>query len=470
MDCENKPNSKLFYNGITFLEKTHEFTQTMNKEQPAEVKNYLSKYSAGLWKLELSEKKSYNNIIVIPAIQEYENILRLLKSLVQNNNKYFNETLVIFVVNNLKSSHEDVIQDNRKSLEFIRDIISEETGGDLINEIHLAELNVGFIDASSKNFELPEKDGGVGLARKIGMDIALTHFDYSNKEKKILICLDADCTVENNYLTSIVQSFNQSNIHAAYVDYEHILPPSEKEQHAIICYEIFLRYYVLGLIFANSPFAFPTIGSTMICDYESYIRIGGMNKKKAAEDFYFMEKLAKITTIKKIDSTKVYPASRGSWRVPFGTGQRVNRYFAGTHEEYLLYNPKSFDVLKKWLHGFNSLEILGADEYLKNAKEIHPALYSFLIENSFHESWEKILLNSKTDEQIQKQKMIWFDGFRTLKLIHFLRNNGFPLVNMFDALDEMFNHFDKKIIRVNNEELPTPEIQQMYLAALRETT
>ena len=47
------------------------------------------------------------------------------------------------------------------------------------------------------------------------------------------------------------------------------------------------RYYVLGLKLANSPFAFPTIGSTMICDYESYIRIGGMNKKRAAGRFLF---------------------------------------------------------------------------------------------------------------------------------------------------------------------------------------
>ncbi len=442
----------------------------MNKEQPAEVKKYLSKYNAGLWKLEFSGTKYFNNIVVVPAIHEYKNIINLLKSFAQNDNKYFNQTLVIFVVNNLKSSHEDVMSDNRKSLELLRDIIFNKSDGDLTDRIGSAGLNVGLIDASSKGLELPEKDGGVGLARKIGMDLALTHFDYSNSEKKILICLDADCTVENNYLSAIAQSFNQSNIHAAYVDYEHILPPSEKEQHAIICYEIFLRYYVLGLIFADSPFAFPTIGSTMICDYESYIRIGGMNKKKAAEDFYFMEKLAKITNIKKIGSTKVYPASRGSWRVPFGTGQRVNRYFAGTHNEYLLYNPKSFDVLKKWLHCFNALEILGADEYLKKAKEIDPALHSFLIENSFQDSWGKIILNSKTNEQIQKQKMIWFDGFRTLKLIHYLRDNGFALVNMFDALDEMFVHFDKKIIRMNNEELPASEIQQMYLTELRGMT
>ena len=444
--------------------------ERINIELPAEVKKYLSKYNAGLWKLELCETKNFNNIVVVPAIHEYENIVNLLKSFAQNDNKYFNETLVIFVVNNLKSSHEEVMSNNRKSLELLRGIIFKKSDGEPIAKISSAGLNIGLIDASSSGLELPEKDGGVGLARKIGMDIALANFDYSNSEKKILICLDADCTVEKNYLTAIVQAFKKRDTSAAYVQYEHLFPEDENEKLAIICYEIFLRYYVLGLIYADSPFAFPTIGSTMICDYESYIRIGGMNKRKAAEDFYFMEKLAKITNIKKIDLTKVYPASRGSWRVPFGTGQRVNRYFAGTHDEYLLYNPKSFEVLKKWLLGFNSPEILGADEYLKNANEIDSALHSFLIESSFKESWGKIILNSKTKEQIQKQKMIWFDGFRTLKLIHYLRDNGFSSVNMFDALDEMFTPFDKKIIRMNKEELPASEIQKLYLAELRKMT
>jgi hypothetical protein len=442
----------------------------MNKILPPAVINYLNKYGLDTWSLESSVPQNYNNIIVVPAIQEYENLNLLLESLLQNDNKYFNETLVIFVVNNLKNSNETVIGDNRISLEFIRDIISKKTGRELIDEIYSTGLNIGLIDASSGNLKLPDKEGGVGLARKIGMDLALTKFNYTNNEKKILICLDADCTVDKNYLTTIVQAFKNTNTGAAYVQYEHRYPENDIEKHAIICYETFLRYYVLGLIFANSPFAFPTIGSTMICDYESYIRIGGMNKKKAAEDFYFMEKLAKITSIKKIDSIKVYPASRSSWRVPFGTGQRVNRYFAGTHEEYLLYNPESFELLKKWLLYFNASAAHAADEYLIKAKEIDPALYSFLVENSFKESWGKILLNSRTDEQIQKQKMIWFDGFRTLKLIHFLRDNGYPLINMFDALDEMLNHFYKEIIRTKKEEIPPLEVQQKYLSSLRELT
>jgi len=437
------------------------FDSSKANQLPITVLNYLNKYELNNWSLELSSDKKFNNIIVIPAIQENENIKKLLASLSENDKKYFEKSLFVFVVNNLKSSSSEVKADNLKSIEYLREIILEKNN---------SGMNIGLIDASSGGLELPEKDGGVGLARKIGMDLALKQFDYSNSAKNILICLDADCKVDKNYLTSIVQTFNQPNIRAAYVEYEHILPENKQDQPAIICYEIFLRYYVLGLQYANSPFAFPTIGSTMICDYESYIKIGGMNKKKAAEDFYFMEKLAKITEIGKINTAKVYPSSRGSWRVPFGTGQRVNRFSAGTHNEYQLYNPKSFDVLKAWLEIYNAKKIFDAGYYLKSAAAIHKSLYDFLVLNSFEDSWNKILNNSKSDEQKQKQKQIWFDGFRTLKLIHHLRDNGFPLVNMFEALDELLRIENLPAVRQDcelrierKEIIPSIDMQIQYL-------
>ncbi|PKL82232.1 MAG: hypothetical protein CVV24_11210 [Ignavibacteriae bacterium HGW-Ignavibacteriae-3] len=435
---------------------------------PRSVNNYLSKNGLNGWKLELSGEKFYNNIVVIPAIEEYKNISRLLESFLQNDIRCFNDTLVLFVVNNLRSSNAAVKEDNLKSLQMIRQIIAGKAETDLERNILNTGLNVGLADASSSGLEMPEKDGGVGLARKIGMDLALRQFDFSNNRTKILICLDADCTIGKNYLSSIVRAFEVPGTNAAYVQYEHRLPESEIHRRAIISYEIFLRYYVLELKYADSPFAFPTIGSTMICDYESYIRIGGMNKKKAAEDFYFLEKLAKITEIKKIDSAKVYPSSRGSWRVPFGTGQRVNRFTAGTHEEYVLYDPESFNILKQWLNVFNSDKILSADEYLREAESISPVLHKFLLQNSFQENWDKIAGNSKSERQIEKQKRIWFDGFRTLKLIHFLRDNGYPLINMFDALDKALILTERKIPVRNNNDNPQLEIQEQYLALLRE--
>jgi hypothetical protein len=431
------------------------------------VSNYLAKHGAPGWHLVVPDIKKYNNIIIVPAIQEYENIRRLLGSLIENDSSYFRDSLLIIVVNNTKNSSDEVKKDNRKSIDFLEEIVYRKTKGELTDKIITAGLNLGFVDASNNGNELPEKDGGVGLARKIGMDLALTQFDVSNNKKKILICLDADCTVDNNYLQVIVNSFNEKILSAAYVQYEHIIPQTGEEKKAIICYEIFLRYYVLGLKYANSPFAFPTIGSTMICDAENYIKIGGMNKKKAAEDFYFMEKLAKVTEIKKIDSTKVYPSCRRSWRVPFGTGQRVNRYLAGTHQEYFLYDPSSLDVLKEWLAVFNAKDILSAEQYLKLARSINSDLYTFLIQNCFENDWNNIASRSKSVEQIQKQKITWFDGFRTLKLIHFLRDNSMPQIGMFDALDILFEKINYQTHVKRTEKIPSVETQIEYLNHLQ---
>ena len=147
---------------------------------------------------------------------------------------------------------------------------------------------------------MDDKNGGVGLARKIGMDIALTKFDYNSSIKRILICTDADCVVDTNYLSEISKEFNQNNYEAAVVNFAHDISGNDEETKAIICYEIFLRYYVFGLSFAKSDYAFHTIGSTMICTPEAYVKVEGMNKRKAAEDFYFLEKLAKIYPIGEI--------------------------------------------------------------------------------------------------------------------------------------------------------------------------
>ena len=39
------------------------------------------------------------------------------------------------------------------------------------------------------------------------------------------------------------------------------------DNSAIICYETFLRYYVMCLRYAGSYYAFHTIGSAMACDH-----------------------------------------------------------------------------------------------------------------------------------------------------------------------------------------------------------
>ena len=192
-----------------------------------------------------------------------------------------------------------------------------------------------------------------------------------------------------------------------------------------------------------------------------------MNKKKAGEDFYFLEKLVKNVKVEKINTTTVYPASRQSWRVPFGTGPRITRFLEGVRNEYLLYNPETFYILKSWLeiflHGVN----LTAEEYLEKSDEISKPLSSFLKAQKLSAWWKSISANSTGTEQLYKQKIRWFDGFRTLKFVHYLRDNGYPLVNMFDALDEFFSELGTDLPDRKGVCVPDIEMQKKYLEILK---
>ena len=99
-------------------------------------------------------------------------------------------------------------ENNYKTIEFLEE------------ESSAKKLNIAIADASTEGFELPEKEGGVGLARKIGMDLALRYFDYSSDKKNILICLDADCAVEKNYLREIYDNYNGRNLSAAVLNFD----------------------------------------------------------------------------------------------------------------------------------------------------------------------------------------------------------------------------------------------------------
>ena len=420
---------------------------------PIKISAYINKRTFDIWKIENDHQKYFQKIIVVPAIAELNNLPEFIKSLEQNDELELLNTLLLIVVNNSISSTDEVKEDNNKTLEYLNNL----------NTI----INLSFIDACSAGKEMDDKNGGVGLARKIGMDLALTKFDYLSINKKILICTDADCVVDSNYLSEISQKFNKENLESAVVNFAHDISGDDDETKAIICYEIFLRYYVLGLSFAKSDYAFHTIGSTMICTPEAYVKVEGMNKRKAAEDFYFLEKLAKIYPIGEIKSTSVHPSKRGSWRVPFGTGRSVDRYLTNTRDEYQLYDPKSFIILKNWLEVFYDTSLTEQAGLIKIAKNIHSPLFDFLNQQDFENFVKKVLLNNKNRSEAEKQKHFWFDAFKTLKLIHYLRDETYPNINMFDAIDELLKLMNIENPISRSSVIPDLETQKEYLLLLR---
>lgn len=420
---------------------------------PDFVLNYLNKFSFTNWNLENDDDKFYDYIIVIPSLAENDRIQSCLKSLENNNQTVLERTLIIIVINNSENASTDIIENNQKTFKLL--------------SIYNGILNINYVNAFSKGKSFPKKLAGVGFTRKIGLDLALTKFDYESSHKKILLWLDADCEVESNYLEVVTDKFNNQNLNSAVIEYEHKIDDEKPEAKAIVCYETFLRYFRLALIYAKSHYDYHAIGSTIVCDVDSYIKAGGMNSKQAGEDFYFLEKLAKQNKVETIKETLVYPSSRKSWRVPFGTGQRITRYLKNVQDEYLVYNPKSFQLLKEWLEFFNSDSAVDTDVIITNSKKISNHLYDFIIEQNFQESWNKILRNSDSIDEIRKQKIYWFDAFRTLKLIHYLRDAIYPNVNVYEALKFFSNKFEL-VLEYDEQEIQNNyQLQKQVLISLR---
>ena len=437
---------------------TEIFPNKLIETLPEYVKKYLKKFGTTEREILIGKFKKYEAIVVVPALAELENIPKLLKSLAKTDDEFHEHFLVLFVINNSENAENEIVENNRKSFELLKKVIEKEHPN-----FHLPKkLDFAVINAFKGKNALPQKTAGVGLARKIGLDAALALLDYSSSKQKLLISLDADCEVSRNYFTEIYLQSNKRKLKAGYVNFEHPVD-IEPYSKAIIDYEIFLRYYVAGLKYAKSPYAFFTIGSTMISDAEAYVKIGGMNKRKAAEDFYFMEKLAKLFDVVEINSATVFPSPRISERVPFGTGRSVYELLSGKRNYGELYSPRIFEALLKWDELFFNENILTSLEYLERAGKINPHLKNFLIERKFHENWEKILNKNASDKQIIKQKKLLFDGFETLKLVHYLRDNCCDNVTTTEALPFIYEKLlSKKEIKKN---ISPKEL----LFALRET-
>jgi hypothetical protein len=397
---------------------------------PQEIRKYLTRWSVGdRWRIVSRSIESVDNAVVVPALAEADHLFMTLAALSKNPPAELARTLVICVINNggPDAVSTDDLADNRETLERLKKLVDSDGNG----------LRIGYVDASSPGLEMPDKTAGVGLARKIGMDLALGVFDYGNPSPRIILSLDADTLVEDTYLSSVREAFEREKVAAAVVSFAHQVAKGDNEQAAICCYELFLRYYVLGLRYAGSPYAFHSIGSTMACSAGAYAAVRGMNTRKAGEDFYFLDKLAKTGTVGRITETTVHPAARASGRVPFGTGRRIARFTGGERNEYILYEPRSFAVLREWLGYMASCPDADPETILARAGGIHPSLEGFLRTRRFDEVWPRLVENSGDEAHLRDHFSRWFDGFETFKLIRSLSTSGLPPVHMFTALERL---------------------------------
>lgn len=389
---------------------------------PPSINSYLAKRAvAAPWRLSAPPGRLFAGAVVIPSLAESTHLPLTLHSLAANPPDLLARFLVLVVVNHRVDASPEEKADNRFTLASLP-AWQRQFGLD----------NLFWVDAASNDTELPLKQG-VGLARKIGLDFSLSHLDYSSLDP-FLVCLDADTTVQPNYLSAIAGHFASAREGGAGIPYRHRPAPDPAGQAAIDRYELFLRAYVLGLELAGSPYAFHTVGSAMACRASAYAASGGMNRRLAGEDFYFLQQLNKTAGVSQVAGTCVHPSPRSSHRVPFGTGRAVGDMLAKGDGQLLFYQPQLFHMLGEWLALVAGHDGADSAELLERSGRISPHLRAYLGQAGFGVAWANMQRHNRDRDRLMTAFHGWFDAFRTMRLMHHLTDSAYPRIQPEEAV------------------------------------
>jgi len=278
---------------------------------------------------------------------------------------------------------------------------------------YLQSLNderITIIDKSSPGKGWLPKAHGIGVARKLLMD----HISSVAESKDIIISMDADTVFEQNYFAEIADNlYINPTATAIAVPYYHELVGKDDLDRAMLRYEIYMRSYAINMWRIKNPYSFTALGSAIALPVWAYKAVGGMTPKLSGEDFYFLQKIVKSGRLLHWNLEFVYPATRLSDRVFFGTGPALSKGISGDWQSYPIYSHKLFDLVATTTNLFRVLF----------TKDVVTPLDDFLF-NKFGElPWRKLRQNFKTEAHFVRACHEKIDG---LRILQFLKESQLP--------------------------------------------
>ncbi len=265
---------------------------------------------------------------------------------------------------------------------------------------------------------------GVGLARKTGMDEAVRRFNSINYPEGIILNLDADCLVEDNYFTSVFNELlKRKDRKACSIYFEHSFSGDdfpEEIYKSIVLYELHLRFYYQGLAYSGFPYVFHTVGSAIAVKALPYIKAGGMNRKQAGEDFYFIQKLVPAGGFFSLNTTTVYPSPRASFRVPFGTGASIEKLTKEKSTTLFTYNFLAFNDLRLFFAMTDDYYNSSPEELYRWYKLMPEGLRSFSDEKEWINKIVEIKNNTSDILSFKKRFFGWFNMFKIVKYLNYV--------------------------------------------------
>uniref|UniRef100_UPI0032171984 glycosyltransferase n=1 Tax=uncultured Draconibacterium sp. TaxID=1573823 RepID=UPI0032171984 len=353
-----------------------------------------------------SPKERTGIIVMIPCFREPD----ILKTLESINACYLPDSNVevIVLINHSEQADDTIKNFNQRTKAELDNWITQNTCD------RICFYAVGPVD-------LKKKWAGAGLARKKGMDEAVRRLNLLEKPDGIIVSLDADTLVDKNYLIEIEKHFqiNKKDVGAT-LAFEHQKNElDERQLEGIVLYEKYLDYYKRSLDFAGYPYSMFTIGSAFAVKALAYVKRGGMNRRQAGEDFYFLQNLVQIGTVGEISTTKVYPSARLSDRVPFGTGPILHKWMKGEEDLTQSYNFRAFLDLKKFFDTIDQLYKITETQFHQNLEQLPISVSDFIRKDKFWDELNDLNKNCSTLQAFQNRFFQKFNAFKVLKYLNF---------------------------------------------------
>jgi hypothetical protein len=398
------------------------------------LRRYLQRHSEANLPHYAFTETCWHQVLILPAYQESTALLEKLKHLPASDGEADARTLVILVLNRPDTDSDPLVNAD------IRDALKEGTLPRAMREsVSVFCLNP-YTDLYLYDMEIlhgPTPNAlGVGLARKTGCDLALQWSDAGGISGEWLCSADADATLPQDYFKQL-QSAKPNSV-ACTFPFRHTQSMDEACTTATALYELRLHHYVLGLEYAGSPYAYHTLGSCLAIRSSAYAHAHGFPKRAGAEDFYLLNKLAKLGPVARLQGRCIELESRNSSRVPFGTGPAVAKIIEAVQpdEVALFYHPECFTALKGLLGCLPALAeaydqgiaplLIGEGINGDLALKAQAALAELGIAAALTHCQKQ----SRSSAQFQRHFHQWFDGFRTLKFIHALRDSALPMLSL----------------------------------------
>src|SRR5258706_707435 len=387
---------------------------------------------------------SFGQALVVPAYGERESLFALIGSVPEGPG---GPVLIVLVLNARADSPAAVHEANEEVRGRLERELSTPAGLPQELPARAYSIRAGgtllLVDRALPGRLLPDGQG-VGLARKIGNDLVLALRARGQVDSPWIHNTDADTILPNDYFDQTA-ALDPEGTGAAIYAFEHRFDPDPAQAEAARLYEISLRYNVLGLPWAGSPYAYHSMGSCLAIPARSYAEVRGFPRRNALEDFHALNKLAKVGAIRRLAGQPLLLEGRISERVPISTGKAIAGLVSkrGALAGFRLYHPAVYAHLAAWLRVLAA--IARSRGKVTEAITELPSDTPFFRTDLLREALDRMgafqaiqdaIARANDEPTLLRHLHTWFDALKTVQLLHALRDAGLPSIGYLQALTE----------------------------------